>query len=61
MINLVRNKIAHEGKLITQKDIENELSYFLELLELIERELQPEIDNLFVDLNNYLEKRIRQN
>ncbi len=61
LINLVRNKIAHEGKLITQKDIENELSYFLELLELIERELQPEIDNLFVDLNNYLEKRIRQN
>lgn len=59
-INLIRNKIAHENKFITEKELKENLSYYPEILEKIEKELALETGNLFEELNIYLEKQLRQ-
>jgi len=61
LLNLVRNKIAHEGRFITESNIKNELSFYPGLLKNIENELELKTGNLFEELNVYLENQIRQN
>ena len=59
-INNIRNKIAHEGKLITQSMIDNQLNYYPALIKKIDEILQLKFENIFENLNRYLESKIRQ-
>lgn len=58
-ITSLRNKIAHEGRYITESEIKNGFSYYPSLLNEIKNILKLKFENLFLELNNILEQKLR--
>jgi hypothetical protein len=59
-INLIRNKIAHEGKYITDTDIKTKLKFYPKLLKSIESVFEFNTTNIFEQVNDILEEILRK-
>lgn len=59
-LNVSRNQIAHQGKFITQNEIESKLSYYPHILSKSAEIFELSKDDLFKELGGLLENNLRQ-